>query len=109
MSSADVKILLDRALREPFGVRLRCSDLEQAESLRQYLYRTREKLRRVGHREYDILKFRLAGTEVWLVSKTVLSWRRSRPLTLPGADPLTMADLERLPRPPFFDPRNRRG
>lgn len=104
----DIEVLLERAINEPCGIRLPCDTAEEAEHLRRQLYAVRDRLRRVGNQRYDILKFRLVGSEVWPVKKEALNQRRRRIEQLPPAQPLTQQDLERLPRPPYFNRRTRR-
>ncbi len=104
----DIEVLLERAVNEPWGIRLPCDTAEEAEHLRRQLYAVRDRLRRVGNQRYDILKFRLVGDEVWPVKKEALDRRRPRMETLTDPEPLTHEDLERLPKPPYFNRWTRR-
>lgn len=106
-SISEVEVFLDCALREPFGIKLCCPTADDAVRLRRRLYAVRSSLRRKGNHEYDQLKFRIMGNEVWPISKNALNQRNSKPEQVTSSRPLTMEDLETLPKPPFVDPTKR--
>ncbi len=69
MLAADLKTLLDRALKAECGISIKFSTSETARYQRRRLYAERERLRQNGHHDYDDLSLLIRNNNQILIVK----------------------------------------
>lgn len=66
------KEIFDRALSANYGIALEFGSHFEANKQRRKLYAEREKLRKRGKPDYDLIKLFVKGRELWIVPKVAL-------------------------------------